>query len=164
VTAVIAQAILNKSTFVFEHRVRRADGTLGWTFSRAVPLFDENGEIVEWFGAASDITDRKIAEQALRESEERFHLAASAGKVGAYSRDLQSGNDYWSPEFLAIFGYGPDEPLPLKDGIPASVHPEDRPRVLADAAARLDSAAIPEFSSEHALTALFPKQLHRLNF
>lgn len=149
VIASINKAIRGKSTFVFEHRVRRSDGTLGWTFSRAVPLLDENGEIVEWFGAASDITDRRIAEQALRESEARFRLAANAGKIGAYSRFLQSGNDYWSPEFLAIFGYGPDEPLPLKDGIPASVHPEDRPRVLAEAAARLDSAVNPEFRSEH---------------
>jgi PAS domain-containing protein len=34
---------------------------VGWTFSRAVPLLDENGDIVEWFGAASDITARKQA-------------------------------------------------------------------------------------------------------
>jgi signal transduction histidine kinase/CheY-like chemotaxis protein len=41
---------------------------LAWTFSRAIPLLDENGEIVEWFGAASDITRGKQAEAALRET------------------------------------------------------------------------------------------------
>ena len=66
VIAAIDEAIRNTSAFVFEHRVLRADGTLGWTFSRAVPLLDENGEIVEWFGAASDITERKRIEGALR--------------------------------------------------------------------------------------------------
>jgi PAS domain S-box-containing protein len=55
-----------------EHRVIRLDGTVGWTFSRAIPLLDEAGEIVKWFGAASDITDRVEAEAALRESEEKY--------------------------------------------------------------------------------------------
>jgi PAS domain-containing protein len=54
-----------------EHRVPLADGTLGWTFSRAVPLFDARGEIVEWFGAARNVTERKRAEVALRKGEER---------------------------------------------------------------------------------------------
>ena len=48
------------------------DGSLGWTFSRAVPLLDEKGGIVEWFGAASDVTERKLAADALRDSEERY--------------------------------------------------------------------------------------------
>jgi signal transduction histidine kinase len=69
VTTFINRAIRNKSTFELEHRVLRVDGTVGWTFSRAIPLLNDNGEIVEWFGAASDITGRKQAEQALRESE-----------------------------------------------------------------------------------------------
>ena len=66
--AAIADAIQEKKIFQLEHRVLRADGTPGWTFSRAVPIMDEQGEIKEWFGAASDITERKKAEEALRES------------------------------------------------------------------------------------------------
>jgi len=58
VTAAIRQAIDSKSVFELEHRVLRVDGTLGWTLSRAVPLFNAAGEIVEWFGAASDVTHR----------------------------------------------------------------------------------------------------------
>ena len=67
VMAVINEAIRSKSTFELEHRVRQVDGTLGWTFSRAVPLLDANGDIVEWFGAASDVTGRKLLEQALQQ-------------------------------------------------------------------------------------------------
>ena len=78
VLAVIEDAIRAKSTFELEHRVRRVDGSLGWTFSRAIPLRDAKGEIVEWFGAASDVTKRKEAEQALRDSEERFRTMADA--------------------------------------------------------------------------------------
>ena len=72
VLAIINEAVRTKTIFELEHRVRRLDGTLGWTFSRAVPLLDARGEIVEWFGTASDVTERKRAEDALRDSEERY--------------------------------------------------------------------------------------------
>ncbi len=72
VTAVIGEAIRTKSLFELEHRVRLVDGSLGWTFSHAIPLLDAAGEIVEWFGTASDVTEHKRAENALRESEDRY--------------------------------------------------------------------------------------------
>lgn len=66
VTDAIAQAIRTKGIFELEHRVLRVDGSLGWTFSRAIPLLDDGGEIVEWVGTASDVTRRKEVEEALR--------------------------------------------------------------------------------------------------
>jgi two-component system CheB/CheR fusion protein len=63
VLAAISAAVGGKRMFELEHRVRRVDGTLGWTLSRAVPLLDEQGAIVEWFGAASDVTARRAAEE-----------------------------------------------------------------------------------------------------
>jgi len=66
VLAAIQEAVRTRGVFELEHRVRRADGTLGWTLSRAVPLLDPDGGIREWFGAASDVTARKEAEAALR--------------------------------------------------------------------------------------------------
>ena len=62
VMAAIDDAIRRKGTFELEHRMRRADGSFGWMLSRAVPLFEEHGEIAEWFGAASDVTARRTAE------------------------------------------------------------------------------------------------------
>jgi len=67
----IAHAIRDRSVFELEHRVRRADGSSGWTLSRAVPMFDTAGEVYEWIGAASDITERKAAEEKLREADRR---------------------------------------------------------------------------------------------
>jgi len=69
VTAAIDEAIRLKRTFDLEHRVVRADGGVGWTASRAVPLLSSAGEIVERFGAANDITARREAVARLRESE-----------------------------------------------------------------------------------------------
>lgn len=62
--AAIDAAIRNKAPFELEYPVRRADGSPGWTFSRAVPMLDHAGEVVEWIGMASDITERKQASEA----------------------------------------------------------------------------------------------------
>jgi signal transduction histidine kinase/CheY-like chemotaxis protein len=66
VFAAIEEAIRTGSTFELEHRVRLADGGVGWVLSRAVPILGPDGEVVEWFGAASDITARREAEAVLR--------------------------------------------------------------------------------------------------
>jgi len=55
-----------------EARLRRFDGEYRWFLFQAVPLRDESGNIVKWYGSSTDIEDRKRAEEALRESEQRF--------------------------------------------------------------------------------------------
>lgn len=79
--SAIHTAIRDKGAFQMEHRVQRVDGSLGWAFSRAVPLFNSEGEIVEWFGAASDITARKQSEQALLRSEKLASLGRMAATI-----------------------------------------------------------------------------------
>lgn len=72
VVDTIREAIRTQGTFELEHQVLRIDGTLGWTFSRAIPMVDKDGSVVEWFGMASDVTARKQAQEALRMSEQKF--------------------------------------------------------------------------------------------
>jgi PAS domain S-box-containing protein len=55
-----------------EARLRRFDGEYRWFLFQAEPLRDEAGNIVKWYGSATDIEDRKLTEVALRESEQRF--------------------------------------------------------------------------------------------
>jgi PAS domain S-box-containing protein len=83
----IQNAIRDKSLFEFEHRVRRSDGSLGWTLSRAVPVLDAKGEILEWFGAASDVTPRKQAEENYRKLVETLD-----SEVRARTRQLEQRN------------------------------------------------------------------------
>ncbi len=81
VWAAIQKAIDTRSIFQLEHRVLQTDGSLGWTFSRAIPLKDGQGEITGWFGAASDITLRKGAEEALLRSEKLATLGRLAATI-----------------------------------------------------------------------------------
>ncbi len=64
--AAIAQAVAAKAPFELEHRVRQVDGAIGWTLSRAIPVLDADGEIVEWFGMATDVTERRRKDEHLR--------------------------------------------------------------------------------------------------
>jgi two-component system CheB/CheR fusion protein len=68
----IAKALETKGVFDLEYRVVRRDGSIGWTWSRVVPIKDARGEIIEWFGAASDVTARKRAELELEEANDRL--------------------------------------------------------------------------------------------
>ena len=79
VKAAIAEAVRSRAVFELEHRVLRVDGSLGWTSSRAIPVLGPDGEVLEWFGAAADITERKKAEEALRRSEK----LAATGRLAA---------------------------------------------------------------------------------
>ena len=63
-------AVAGKRLFEFEHRVRRHDGEWRFCAFRAVPMFDEEGRILEWVGVHTDLTERQQAETALRVSEE----------------------------------------------------------------------------------------------
>jgi PAS domain S-box-containing protein len=89
VTAVIKRAIDTKSVFELEHRIIRVDGSLGWTFSRAMPLLDKEGNIIEWLGTAKDITERKNAEEALRVSESKYRGLYNAVSGGVVVQNLE---------------------------------------------------------------------------
>ena len=115
VFAAITEAIRSKSLFELEHRVRLADGSVGWVLSRAVPILGENGGIVEWFGAASDITRRKDAEEKARQSEELRRIALEGGGMGAWRWDLRERLIWGDPRFLDLWGHSlSNEPHPLQ--------------------------------------------------
>ena len=133
----IREAIRTKSIFRLEHRVRRVDGTIGWTYSRAIPLKDASGNIIEWFGAASDVTERKATEQALREREEQLRLATDAAEIGLWDVDLVTDTLFWPPRVKAMFGIAPDVPVSMADFY-AGLHPADRERTSEAFAAALD--------------------------
>lgn len=63
-----------KEVFQVEQRFRRADGVYRWHLTRAHPMLNDQGEVIKWFGTCTDIDDRKRAEEALRQTNERLEL------------------------------------------------------------------------------------------
>ena len=139
VWARIEEAIRNRTPFEYEHRVIREDGTLGWTYSRSIPILDAQGNIIEWFGAASDVTARREAEEALRESEERLRLAVDNAEIGFWDVQDGHGDLTWPASTKAMFGISPDVPVTMEDFY-SGLHPDDLERVAEAYAAAADPA------------------------
>ena len=71
-----ARSLETGQAYELEYPLRRADGEFRWSLARALPVKDEAGRIVRWYGTNTDIHDRKLAEAALRDSEGRFRVLA----------------------------------------------------------------------------------------
>jgi PAS domain S-box-containing protein len=123
VMKTIREAIQARKVFEMEHRVIRADGTLGWTLSRAVPMMDDQGNILEWFGAASDVTSKKQAQEGLRHSLAIVDSAEDA----IVSKNLNGIVQTWNQGAVRMFGYTSEEMVgqPVLRLIPEELHYEE---------------------------------------
>jgi PAS domain S-box-containing protein len=68
------QALVEGLTFENEFRIRTREGEYRWFMGRAHPIFDESAQIVRWIGTCTDIHDQKLAEEALRQSEQQLRV------------------------------------------------------------------------------------------
>jgi len=116
------------------YRFSRPDGSFVWLEKTAHALFDESGRLVRMIGMVTDITERKVAEEALRKSEERFHLAAQAGKMFAYEWDVATDVIVRSPEAARILKIDEGGPISGQQML-ARVHADDRETVTASVSA-----------------------------
>jgi PAS domain S-box-containing protein len=113
-----------------EMRLRRADGEYRWFLNRTVPLRDE-GKIVKWYGTATDIEDRKRAEDALRESEEKFRqLAENVREVFWMTTPGMEELLYVSPAYADTWGRSLESLRQQPRSFMEAIHPEDRERVV----------------------------------
>ena len=113
-----------------EARLRSFDGVYRWFLFRATPSLDENGRVVKWYGTNTDIEERKRAEQALRRSEAYLAEAQRLTLTGSCAIDgISRETLYWSAEMFRIFGFDPQQGLPMWDQWLQRIHPEDRDKV-----------------------------------
>lgn len=109
-----------------EYRLRVRSGEYRWLRSRARARRNEGGAIVRWYGTLEDTHDRKMAEEAVRESEERFRLAAQASGLGIWDYDAVRGRREWSRELKLMLGLPESTAAEIATAMKVIV-PEDRP-------------------------------------
>ena len=97
--------------FEAEARLRRADGEYRLMLLRKVPLRDESGSIVKWYGSATDIEDRKRAEDAVRRSEEHLRLVIDTTPAMIHSARPDGYLDFFNKRWLEYLGVSLDELL-----------------------------------------------------
>jgi len=115
----------------YELRLRRADGAFRWFLIRTVPLRDEQGHIVKWYGTSTDIEDRKRAEDALRESEEKFRqLAENIREVFWMTTPAMDELLYVSPAYKSVWGRSVESLRQRPRSFMEAIHTEDRERVV----------------------------------
>ena len=112
--------------FEDEARFRRAaDGGYRWFLVRGVPLRDQHGNIVKWYGTLTDIENSKRAGEALQRSELYLREGQRLAHTGSWAFN-SAGFDYWSSELFRIYGLDPTGKPPTVEEYLALVHPEDR--------------------------------------
>ena len=110
VLVAIKKAIKSRGIFEIEHRFKRIDGTIGWTVSRAVPILNDKGEIIEWFGAATDVTDSKHTEDMFHVSETRYRRLFETAKDGIFILDVATRKITDANPFISeLIGYSRKE-------------------------------------------------------
>jgi PAS domain S-box-containing protein len=125
-------AVATGEPFENEARLRRAsDGEYRWFLHRGLPLRNERGEIVKWYGTGTDIEDLKRAQDALRRSEGYLAEAQRLTRAGSWAWDVVTRKSvHWSQEHYRLFGFDPEAGIPSDETFFQRFHPEDRERVI----------------------------------
>jgi diguanylate cyclase (GGDEF)-like protein/PAS domain S-box-containing protein len=116
----------------YEAALRRRDGSVVWVSTNSQYVRDPRGRVTGIEGTTRDITERKRAEQALRDSEALLANAEQVAGIGSFSWDLATNAVQWSRQAYRLFGADPDDPAAdIWRILDQRLHPDDKPRLAA---------------------------------
>ncbi len=131
-----------------EWEIRFRDGRVMHLFGNAIPVYDRDGNPRGALAAMIDITERKRAEQELRESEERLRFAKVAAGIGTHEYHPSTGVVVWDERTREIWGVDEDEPISYDLWL-SSVHPDDRGSVQVALERALDPDDDASYNAEY---------------
>ena len=82
------------------------DGKYRSFLTRGLPIFNNEGKLLQWFGTNTDVSELREAEEKLREAREKLNLALDNGNIGIWERDLQTNRSIWDRQTQKMFGLG----------------------------------------------------------
>jgi PAS domain S-box-containing protein len=135
------EAVARGGPFTFEHRVRRHDGAWRDFAVRAVAVLEADGSTREWIGVHTDITERKRAEERLREGEARFRAMADSAPAPVWMTSPAGGVTFANESFGEFTGVAPANLL--GDAWISLIHPDDVAGVGAKRAAAREASGAP---------------------
>ena len=114
----------------YEQRYRRKDGSTVWMYVSATSARDAENRFLGSFAMLMDITERKLAEEALRHTAGYLAETQRLTHTGTFVSDETIKPLFWSEEHLRIFGFDPQQGLPTRDQALQRIHPEDLGKVM----------------------------------
>lgn len=142
------QALATGQVTEMEFRIVRPDGVVRHLVSRAEVLHKPDGGIDRVIGVCQDVTGKRTMENALRESERRWHFALEGARDGVWDWDMRDNSVYFSQRWKAMLGYD-DADIPATiEAWEKRVHPDDMAEVLEHLHAHIEGRT-PYYESEH---------------
>jgi PAS domain S-box-containing protein len=160
----IERAIREKSDYDVEFRIILPDGTVKSIHTVGHPILNACGDVVQFVGISTDITERKRGEEALRRSEAYLAEGQRMTRSGSWAWDVRTGALFWSQEVFRIYEFDPKKMKPTWSNFLERVHPEDRPAI--EQRAKMESTQKEWANSEADFRAVLPdgriKHIHTI--
>jgi len=138
----------NTTTFDEEYRMIAADGRTVWVHDMSIPVYADEGSIAYFQGFLTDITSRRVAEDALHAAQERFRVLVEQLPAAVYAEAVEPGTwhatgiDYVSPAIETMLGYPAERWVDDASFWEGLVHPDDRARAM-ETFERTDQTGVP---------------------
>lgn len=117
-----------------EYQIKDVNGQWHWYASSSSPITDSSGNVVSLIGIAHNITEQKLAEQAITDGQTKLKMALKIAQLGTWERNVESDDFVFNDLFYAIFNTNVQEvgsyTLPAQDYFARFIHPDDREMVL----------------------------------
>jgi len=146
------------ASFEYEQRLLRKDSQYRWFLGRATPIRDADGQIIRWCVSATDIEERKQAEEKIRQSEADLLEAQRISHTGSWKHDLKADVVTITPEMARMFGLAENETSITPEVFFRRLHPEDRSRQAASYQEAIQARA--DFESDYRIVLLDGSLMH----